>query len=93
MVTPTQVPFLPRGVRRHFDAVRDRHVLLGPERALMLDETGQAILAELDGERSVQQIAADLAERYNAPVEAIAADMTEFLSELADKQMVWLRDS
>jgi len=92
-VTPHQVPYLPRGVRRHYDKVRDTHVLLGPERALMLDETGQAILAELDGTRSIDQIATDLAARYNAPAEAISADMIEFLSGLVDKQMVWIRDA
>ncbi len=82
------IPYLPRGVRAHFDRVRDRHVLLGPERALMLDEIGNAIVAELDGVRSEAQIAADLAARYGAPVEAVATDVAEFLSGLAEKRLV-----
>lgn len=88
-----RVPFLPRGVRRHYDTVRGRNVLLGPERALMLDDTGHAILAELDGTRSIQDIAAHLAALYNAPESAIAADIAEFVDGLADKRLVEFCDS
>ena len=37
-MTGADVPFLPRGVRTHFDAVRQFDVLLGPERVLVLDQ-------------------------------------------------------
>ena len=88
-----RIPVLPRGVRRHFDRVRGRNVLLGPERALMLDETGHAILTEIDGARSIDEIARDLAARYNAPADAIAADIVEFLSDLADKRLMDYADA
>lgn len=86
-----QVPYLPRGVRLHDDRVRRRPVLLGPERALMLDEIGQVILAELDGARSTAAIAATLAERFGAPPEEVTADVADFLDDMADKQLVAFR--
>ncbi len=82
------VPVLPRGVRLHDDRVRNCKVLLGPERALILDETGTAILAAVDGRRSIDQIAADLAQRYSAPLEAVRPDVTNFLGDLAKRRLV-----
>lgn len=81
-------PVLPRGVRLHFDAVRGAWTLVAPERAILLDDAGQAILAEVDGERSVGEIAARLAERFAAPVEEILADTREFLEGLAERRLV-----
>lgn len=43
------IPFLPRGVRLHHDNVRGQEVLLGPERALMLDQIACEILKRVDG--------------------------------------------
>ncbi|MFK7753458.1 MAG: pyrroloquinoline quinone biosynthesis peptide chaperone PqqD [Sedimentitalea sp.] len=89
----TRVPYLPRGVRRHHDAVRGAEVLLGPERALMLDDIGHAILSEVDGVRSIHDLSADLAARFDAPLEAIASDVAEFLSNLADKRLIEFNDA
>ena len=83
-----RIPVLPRGVRLHHDRVRDRQVLLGPERVLMLDETGQAILSELDGRLSISRIAARLAKAYDAPEDAVAADVVDFVDGLARQRLV-----
>lgn len=82
------VPSLPRGVRLHFDTVRETHVLLGPERALILDDISQIILSQLDGERSVAAICADLAQTYTAPVDQITSDTLALLNDLADKRLL-----
>lgn len=87
-MTGEAVPFLPRGVRRHFDKVRGVPVLLGPERVLMLDEIGCAILDCVDGTNTLDKIATTLAQAYDAPVEAVAADVNEFLTGLADKNLL-----
>ena len=87
-----RIPFLPRGVRLHDDRVRGAAVLLGPERAIMLDEIGQAILSEIDGTHSLDQIAQDLAARYDAPKDEVAADVTAFLDDLADRLLVRYRN-
>ena len=82
------IPVLPRGVRLHFDKVRNTHVLLGPERALMLDEIGYAVLEQVDGQRSLDQIAKYLAEVYQAPVEAILADISDFIDGFVEKRLI-----
>lgn len=91
-MTPATIPVLPRGVRMQFDHVRRTDVLLGPERALMLDQIGAAILKEVDGLRSVGNIAADLARRFGAPEDQVCADVADFLGGLADKRLVDLTD-
>ncbi|MEM9584376.1 MAG: pyrroloquinoline quinone biosynthesis peptide chaperone PqqD [Pseudomonadota bacterium] len=91
-MTPDTVPILPRGVRKHFDTVRNVRVLLGPERVLMLDQVGDAVLTEVDGESSVTVISARLAARYNAPKSEIEADVTAYLLDLSHKGLLELRD-
>ncbi len=82
------IPALPRGVRLHFDKVRDAWVLLAPERAVTLDAIGHAILSEVDGARSFGQITATLAEKYNAPQDQIIADSNGFLTALANRRFL-----
>ncbi|MEP4198009.1 MAG: pyrroloquinoline quinone biosynthesis peptide chaperone PqqD [Aliishimia sp.] len=86
------IPVLPRGVRRHFDTIRNVPVLLGPERVLMLDQIGCAVLDEVDGVSSINQISSRLAEKYNAPLTEISADVTGYLVDLADKRLVDMND-
>jgi pyrroloquinoline quinone biosynthesis protein D len=86
------VILLPRGVRLHDDRVRGACVLLGPERALFLDEIGEAILRELNGPRRLSEITVSLASRYAAPEAEIRGDVAEFLAGLRDKMLVVFRD-
>ena len=86
------VPYLPRGVRLHYDMVRKTNVLLGPERALILDDISNMILTQLDGERSVDVICKDLAETYAAPLEQITNDTIALLTGLANKRLLEARD-
>ncbi|MCF3639639.1 pyrroloquinoline quinone biosynthesis peptide chaperone PqqD [Rhizobium sp. TRM95111] len=82
------VPLLPRGMRLHHDRVRDAMVLLVPERALLLDEIGAAILGEVDGRSTLAAIAARLAERYGAPQPDVAADVRTFLDGLVAQRLM-----
>lgn len=84
----SDVPFLPRGVRLHYDKVRKTNVLLGPERALILDDISNIILAQLDGDRSVDVICRDLAETYAAPLDQITTDTLALLTDLANKRLL-----
>jgi pyrroloquinoline quinone biosynthesis protein D len=92
-VTDARIPVLPRGVRLHYDKVRAKNVLLAPERALFLDDIGHAILSEIDGQRSIAEIARHLAAVYSAPQEAIASDIMEFVDDLADKRVIGFTDA
>lgn len=85
---PGDIPMLPRGVRLHFDRVRDTWVLLAPERAVTLDAVGYAILSEVDGRRSFDAITTCLAEKYAAPKDQIAADSAAFLTTLRDRRFL-----
>ncbi|MEL6508262.1 MAG: pyrroloquinoline quinone biosynthesis peptide chaperone PqqD [Pseudomonadota bacterium] len=81
----SDVPVMPRGVRLHEDKVRNRWVLLAPERAISLDPVGHAILLEIDGSQSFGGIVSTLAGKYNAPEDQIAADVAEFINGLMDR--------
>ncbi len=90
-LTPERVPYLPRGVRLHHDAVRGAWMLLAPERALRLDQVGHAILSRVDGQTSLDAIARDLAETFNAPFDQILTDSAGYLNALIDRRILELR--
>ncbi|WP_297770988.1 pyrroloquinoline quinone biosynthesis peptide chaperone PqqD [uncultured Roseovarius sp.] len=87
-MTPEEIPHLPRGVRLHYDRVREDWVLLAPERAVRLDPVGHAILSRVDGASSLGQIAGDLADTFNAPLEDVTRDSAEFLDGLAERRFL-----
>lgn len=84
----TIVPRLPRGVRLRFDESRQQWFLLGPERVFEPDETAIEILQRIDGVSSIEAIARDLATKFEADRDEIAADVMAFLRGLADQRMV-----
>jgi len=88
MITASSVPRLARGMKLREDAARGRWVVLGPERLFIPDETALEVLRLLDGVRSVDAMVDDLAARYAAPREEIAADVLALLQELAGKGVV-----
>jgi len=71
--------------RLDFDPVRQRPVLLYPEGAVLLNDTGAAILQLCNGDHTVGQIVSILTERYQADV---SADVTEYLAGMADRELV-----
>jgi pyrroloquinoline quinone biosynthesis protein D len=89
-VGDTAIPRIPRGVRLSEDRVRNRWVLLAPERILELDEIAQAVLVLCDGIRDVASISAELATIYHAETPEIMADVKEMLGDLAAKHFVIL---
>ena len=91
MITADDVPFLPRGVRTQRDRVRSADVLLGPERVLMLDQIGVAILSRLNGVATVADISVDLAKTFDAPRDVIEPDVVEYLGDLRNKGFVHVR--
>jgi pyrroloquinoline quinone biosynthesis protein D len=89
-MTETLVPRFAPGTKFRFDAVRDRWVILGPERLFLPDEHAIEILKLVDGQRSLDDIADALAARFAAPREVIAADVAAMLRDLADKGAIRL---
>lgn len=81
-------PSLPNGVRLHWDPVRKTHVLLAPERALMLDDVGHHVLSRVDGHAQLTDICADLARQFDAPIQNITDDVSAFLTNLSERRLV-----
>jgi pyrroloquinoline quinone biosynthesis protein D len=88
LLAPDTVPRLWRLARLEYDPVRQKHVLLYPEGAVLLNDTGAAILELCNGTRTVDEIVTILTERYHADV---SADVNEYLSQMADRELVRAR--
>ena len=71
-------PRLATGARLSYDDVREEHLLLIPEGAVRLNPTAAQVLELCDGERSLDDIAAALSERYDG------ADLRDDVVELVD---------
>ena len=87
-LTSQSIPRLPRGVRLHFDQVREAHVLLAPERAFNVDGNAVAVLQLVDGTRTVGEIAAQLAEKYAAEKSLIETDIGKMIEDLVAKRVM-----
>ena len=84
-VSEASRPIMPRHARLKFDEVRQRWVILAPERVLAPDDIAVEVLQLCDGARSVEAIIDQLAAKYAAERAAIATDVIAMLQDLADK--------
>jgi coenzyme PQQ biosynthesis protein PqqD len=81
-------PSLAPGARLQTDRVTGGLVLLSPEGIQVLNDSAHAIIARCDGKQTVEEIAAALAEEYDAPVEALREDVIDCLVELHGKKLI-----
>ena len=84
-VSEASRPVLPRHARLKFDEIRQRWVILAPERVLAPDEIAVEVLQLCDGVRNVTTVIDMLAEKYAAERGAISTDVIAMLQDLADK--------
>ena len=61
-------PRLASRARLKFDPIAKQEMLLFPEAALALNETGAAIVRLCDGARSIDQIVDELAKKFRTPI-------------------------
>ncbi len=78
-------PRLWKLARVDYDPVRQRPVLLYPEGAMLLNDTGAEILSLCDGQRTIADIAAMLGAKYGADV---TADVTDYISAMVERELV-----
>jgi len=72
--------------RMHHDAVRDRWMLLAPERGLVLSDTARAIVELCDGTRDESEIISALRVRFAG--ESIDGDVRDLLAALRAKALL-----
>jgi len=90
LVSMASKPKVPDYVILRRDEVRERWVALAPERLIELDERSLDVLRLCDGSRTVDQLAHELAEAYDAPQKVIAEDVMAFLQDWSDRLLVKL---
>lgn len=89
MISASARPRLASKAKLRLDKKTGQQVLLYPEKGLLLNSTGAAILALCDGERSLRQIAEGLQASYaTATVEALERDVQAFLTSLAERGLL-----
>ena len=74
---------LPPWVRLRFDKVRDRWVLLAPERVLFLCPISTEIVRKLGDGRRFGALLDELAAEFEAPRDVLVRDVTAMLDGLA----------
>ena len=79
-------PRLVTGARLRYDEVREEHLMLIPEGVVRLNPTAAEVLGLCDGERSVDDIAGMLSERYDGA--DLRDDVVELVDAMAQKGLV-----
>jgi pyrroloquinoline quinone biosynthesis protein D len=76
-------PRLAERARLKFDPVGNQEMILFPEAALALNETGAAIVRLCDGARSIDEIVDQLSKKYgNADRDALTREVMDFLDAI-----------
>lgn len=79
--------------RLHTDRISGKRVLLYPEGVLMLNPTGEAIVALCTGSATLQDIVNALAARYNTSPETIAPDVADYLNRMRARNLLEFVDA
>lgn len=83
-------PKMPRHVRLQMNELRDRWVVLAPEKVMWPDPVSVDVLQLCNGLLTLAEIVDKLAVDYNAPPEVIKTDVMEFVQEWTDKRLFLL---
>jgi coenzyme PQQ biosynthesis protein PqqD len=88
-LTRTFVPKLAKKARLRFDRHSGGHMIVYPERGLALNESAAEIAKRLDGKRTIEAIANDIAQSSaGADQEIIVRDVIDFVTELSNKGLL-----
>jgi coenzyme PQQ biosynthesis protein PqqD len=89
MISLASKPRLATKARLHYDRHAGRHMLLYPEKGLLLNDSALAILRLCSGELTVADIVARLLQRRGAtPAESLERDVLSFLNTLAQRALI-----
>jgi coenzyme PQQ biosynthesis protein PqqD len=89
MIDVASVVRLAPKARLRFDRLRQQHMLLYPERGLVLSASAADVIALLGESRAVSAIVQQLVDKYGEGKRTdIARDVLELLRDLADRGLV-----
>jgi pyrroloquinoline quinone biosynthesis protein D len=89
MIDVASVVRLAPKARLRFDRIRQQHMLLYPEKGLVLSDTAADVVALLDQSRAVAVIVEHLVAKYGEAERAsIVRDVLDLLRDLADRGLV-----
>jgi pyrroloquinoline quinone biosynthesis protein D len=88
LIGPGIRPRLAAKARVQTDRVSGQVVLLDPEGVLVLNSTGAAIVGLCDGRRTIEEMVAERAERYDAPPASLSGDVAAYLARLGDRGLL-----
>ena len=89
MIDVASVVRLAPKARLRFDRIRQQHMLLYPEKGLVLSDTAADVVALLDDSRAVGAIVEQLVVKYGEDKRpAIAKDVLDLLRDLAERGLV-----
>ena len=89
-IPSTARPKISARARLQTDKITGKPVLLYPEGALVLNPTAHAIVSQCTGQETLEQIASNLATRYQISACEIAAHIEDFLNRLRAKNLLEL---
>ena len=85
-------PKLSARARLQTDKISGKPVLLYPEGVLMLNPTGHAIVSLCTGQATLEQIVANLADRYKLAPQKISSQVIDYLSRLRARNLLEILD-
>ena len=88
LIPASVTPRFDYGVRLKHDKVRERYVVLGPEILVELNQTGTAIMSEIDGQSTIKDIISRLAARFEVDPNDITQDVIEFCTSMVIRQVL-----
>ena len=83
-------PKLASKARIQTDKITGKPTLLYPEGVMVLNPTGEAILSLCDGDRTISDIATELASRYEIEASELISDVVEYMGRLQDRGVLVL---
>ena len=86
-------PKLSARARLQTDKVTGKPIVLYPEGVLMLNPTGHAIVSLCTGESTIDEIVANLAERYKIPATQISPQVSEYLNRLRERNLLEIAEA
>ena len=81
-------PKLAAKARLRYDRKAERHMLLYPERGLVLNATGTDVVQLCTGEHTVGAIVDQLAAKYGQGAPAVEREVITFLTALTERGLV-----